>query len=481
MIVIIFIIVSVLYYHPRICVSHTIRIGKKYILKSSLIYEMIFYLLIFCIALLLRLLAVFILKTQPVSDFFFAHDNASKLVSGILDPVWKSRYSQYTSWGIWSLTIYFVYSILGINHFYIQIINCLLQAFTTILIYNVTKNIIHSSRIGVLAAILFLFNPTMVMYCSVLSAEHIVMFLCPVLLLAINKYWQFYTYKNCKGILIYGLIIGIIIAVINIYRPIGIVFLIAFVICNILYQNMKIPNRLKSLSHLIIVLGLMIACNVVVSKACNIILKNTMGIEGSINQGYSFGRMLLIGVGIDDNGNYSKQIAREFTANYKGELEDFNKACLKEAVWHIKTHYNKYPKVFYEKICTAFGRPGRYPETGFTTWIYQSKIGEGNGHIDEEHPFFKEYFRISSVVLGQYYVIIMFFAMLGCFYFLYKKCEPEMCFVALFILGFTLILVLGEANGRYKSVLFPFISILASLGIWNIYQIVKEMFYKHVI
>ena len=150
---------------------------------------------------LLRVMAMLVMKSQPVSDFFMAYDNATKLVNGIIDPFYQIRYGAYPYWGFYSITLAFVFKIFAPSVLVGQIFNCVIETLTTILIYLTAKKIMNSYKIGIIAAVLFMINPTIIIYNSVLSGEHLIMlFSCVIIYFLADCFYLPRNNSNMKKI-----------------------------------------------------------------------------------------------------------------------------------------------------------------------------------------------------------------------------------------------------------------------------------------
>ena len=180
-------------------------------------------------------------------------------------------------------------------------------------------------------------------------------------------------------------------------------------------------------------------------------------------------------MGIDENGNNSKQPAKDFRSSYTGPAEEFSGACYDEVLSDIKEYYYKYPGIFWEKFSTSWGKYGRYPESAYIEWSFYPEAIL-NQTQSEQHPLTQFYYPEISTFLGQYYLLFMLFAAIGLISQIKNKINSVLLLNALVIFGFMLVMLLGEAQGRYRSVLFAIISVFAGLGIKYIIEIINNLF-----
>ena len=102
---------------------------------------------------------------------------------------------------------------------------------------------------------------------------------------------------------------------------------------------------------------------------------------------------------------------------------------------------------------------------------------------------YSQHYELFMFVLDDYwslvhfaYFLIMFFALIGCIAFARnKKINLKYEFVALVIFGYFCMILISEAQSRYKCLVMPYIVIVSALGInkiYNFYTKHKKMIYK---
>ncbi|WP_290883447.1 hypothetical protein, partial [Anaerotruncus sp.] len=197
-----------------------------------------------------------------------------------------------------------------------------------------------------------------------------------------------------------------------------------------------------------------------VSLGAIALVEQKMGIETyPSGTGYA----LYLGLGLDENLQYSKEPARNFLSTYSGDPADFHKECYEKIFTSLREHWDAYPQIFPEKFQTTWGRYRRYPETAFLTWAFQP------GDTDTPHPL-SQYLPPISTLMGQYYLLVCLLAVAGCIYLMRRPTGYSVFTHSLFLFGFALIVLIGEPLGRYKCVIFPILCLLAALGLYALYQ-----------
>lgn len=439
--------------------------------------------MLFLLSFLLRIAAVLIIKGQPVSDFFMAYDNAVDLSQGIVNEIYQSRYSIYPEWGVYSITLAALFRLVTPTVLCAQIFNCILGSLTTVTIYKVVSKLFCSYKIGILSAAIFLFNPTIIIYAGVLTAEHIVILLTVCFLHVFALLHEYrtthqFSRKTCRYYILYAVVLGILIGLIGAYRYVGLLYIVAYIVIELIlyipnYIKNRTPNNLFSKHVLasIVITVIIFLVNSLVYNMAIYALNTSMKIENSnpINSGYGY--TLYLGIGLDEEGNYSTKPAKEFSASYTGPKEDFSNACFEKAIDCVKQYYYKYPGILWEKFSTVWGRYSKYPESAYIEWSFypQAILNQTEA---ETHPLIENYYGEIATFLGQYYLILLGLALVGVLRQLKEKINANLFFSGLVIFGFTLITLLGQAQGRYRSILFAIISIFAAIGIRTIVSII---------
>lgn len=440
---------------------------------------------IFLGAFILRLTTILVVRTQPVSDFFMAYDNATKLAQGIIDTSYQARYAMYHEWGFYSVTLAGLFKIFSPSVFVVQVFNCILGSATACFIYVSVKKLLNSYKTGIVAAILFIINPTVILYTGVLTGEHIVIFFSSIFIYLFTFITHYRKLKGInKNIIKYYILLGIITGLIGAYRPIGFIYLVAFFIVEFMVYATYYLKELdkfdikvfsKKMLVSICVFAIVFASNNITGRICDLVLKSSMRIEEFDNRASGYGYAFYTGLGIDENGNNSKQVARDFRNSYTGPAEEFSRACYDKVLSDIKEYYYKYPGILWEKFSTAWAKYGRYPESAYIEWsFYPEAILDQTQ--SEQHQLTEFYYPEISTFLGQYYLLFMLLAAIGLLSQIKYKINSVLLLNALVVFGFMLVMLLGETQGRYRSVLFAIISIFSGLGIKYIIELIDNLF-----
>lgn len=185
----------------------------------------VFLIGIFILAVITKAITVIITNTQPVSDFKMFYDCAVALQNG--DKGW-SKWTYFRDWAYQTgpITYYAILiKIFGTGLLPLKICNCIFMAGTNTLIYLIAKKITNESAARS-AALLYLFYPAPYFLAPVLTNQHFAafMFFAAVYILMVDKF----------NFAIRGLLGGMIAAIGNAVRPLGLVIIVALIVWGII-------------------------------------------------------------------------------------------------------------------------------------------------------------------------------------------------------------------------------------------------------
>jgi hypothetical protein len=248
-----------------------------------------FVTVIFLIAFILKVILAFFTDTKPVSDFAVLYQYAIKLLNG------EKSFQDILYFRTWAYqtgpVIYYaaLMKLFGTGLLPLKIANCIFMAGTNALIYLIAQKIsnIYTARV---VSILYLLYPAPYFLTPVLTNQHFAacMFLLAIYIL-LSKRLNWVT----KSI-----VAGVVIAIGNVVRPIGIVVLAALLICGIIE---KITSRKwLTIGNAIFVL----ISFLLVSYGCSAFVKYTgINSEGLANNFPLW--KIVVGLNYDTTGQFS--------------------------------------------------------------------------------------------------------------------------------------------------------------------------------
>jgi len=158
-------------------------------------------------------------------------------------------------------------------------------------------------------------------------------------------------------------------------------------------------------------------------------------------------------------GFYSNNIVSKYGNYYEGFKGNFDlveKQLFVDLKGEYKENYIMLPKIMFNKF------KGTWSSDIATLWWLDASINKPKKLLIDREMFNK----IGKILSQFYYIIIMIFFMLGVYNCLLNTKKSSYLFLLnLFIVGFTLLLLIGETQGRYKVIVYPFVVVVATYGV----------------
>lgn len=389
------------------------------------------------IALILRLIWIFSINTIPISDFNTMYEGAKIFLEGD-----TSIFKDYTYLGRFPHLIPMTLYMAGIiklfpigNLIVMKILNVIFNCISAFLIYKLSDYFIKNERNKLFILLIGAAFPPFITYTSVLCTENIAIMLYLITLLFFFRANQSMKAKDF-------FITGIFLALSNLFRGIGVVFLIAFSI----YILLTIKRN-----KLLNILGLGIGYLIITVCISRLLLS-----IGIINRPLwdgvepSYITLLLKGSNFNSNGMWSFEDA-EFIDKYL-KSEELKKLCLGEIK---KRLFSKTPielgKFYFKKIISQWSIGDCFG----IYWAYN-----GNGNI----PTF--------IIFQGIYIGILFFAIVG-----QIKSEKNINLLLNIILfGIVLLFAIIETQPRYSYIISWVFIIFAVQGIEYILMLGKNKY-----
>lgn len=197
-----------------------------------------YYKTITILGMLISVLWIKEVNTQPISDFSYYNELAKQIANG---GVWGNT---YTSVG-YSIILGFIYSIFGSSLIVAKIFNLVLTLISYIIVYNLLKKIDLSETRRRIIYALFVFFPNNIFYNSIVGNE---ILFTNILLLITLIYYSNIKFKYA--------LIGLLTGINTMVKPFFIIFFLVIFITELILK-MKFLSILK---HTVIVLLVSIIC-----------------------------------------------------------------------------------------------------------------------------------------------------------------------------------------------------------------------------
>ncbi|MDE7274145.1 MAG: hypothetical protein K2N95_13965 [Lachnospiraceae bacterium] len=424
---------------------------------------------IFVISLCVHLLVVWVVGayTEQVSDFGFAFAFSEKSFPLAEAP---DQYRIMSNWAIYPLYLKFIQELFGYGDLTGVICNAVLCAFSSALIYVLCYMGLNNENIGYLAALIYTFWPSHLLYSVVLSPEFVNIFLTLLFLLLIETVIRKYKEKTaCIMICLSAVVLSlsgffkrtdkIILVALSI-------MLVLFVIKTACLQSLKkgmIGGGGKVCKKLLVLLFI-----------CIYLLSNKLIFAGL---DYAYGEavnrdptmhFIYVGLNPQTYGTWNKESGGIYTQNVQNCDYDYKKASkltLEQLKEEIKEKKYLTPVYFERKFEVA------WENNGETYWV--------NETISDASPILKKpnWFYAVNTLTQNFWMMTCIFVCMEAAFLLFRSDSRRM-FSCLFLFGFACLMFLSEVQERYKCVMYPIISILAADGIVHFVGVLNLIFGK---
>lgn len=427
---------------------------------------------------ILRWTALHFMQTQPISDFsrphqFYRYYNSH---GPYLEKVpWAQRdvhqlyYSAAPAWFPYMRLVMIIYDLLGERLLWIQIMDMILAGGTILLIYLVLPN----KKAALMGAALFAFNPSMIIYSSITTPDHITAFLFVLTIFFWMRGEKYRTaWPRSKKVIPYAVGVIICCVLINWFKPLSVLFSIAFICyeCAIyLYPAMRRRISLKELwkeiisyelGFIIVLFGGLTVANSVLNAQVESMMKTDV-----VN---STGLYLLWGASLDENKVYNPDLVtnefKDMLERYNGDYDKIFSEINKLLPERLKVYIEHPFLLLGQKFSVIFWR-----EEGYFDFSNTSPAEEYAQSVDE-------LLRVptASVMLAHMRLLYLLSALSAVYFLFSRKVDKTVFLTAIVIFGYTLVLLFGGVQTRYKSVVVALWCIIAGYALCEIIPVLQK-------
>lgn len=426
---------------------------NKFFSKQWLVISV---LLIFFVSLIPRVVLISLFKQQiiPFSDFLWSWDVAQGAREGHSFIV----HLPFPAYQTWAFVEYLLTRVLPKDYSSILYFNAVMDSLIAVMIMILSTKIARDRSVAVLAGLFYGLFPSAVFYCTVGTPELIAIFLnlIGILLLidCLDEKWHF------ARLAIAGVSFGLASSL----KSFSIVIIIAFVLVGLLTVRKKITRQM--LSFLILVATYCVTKQLV-------LLVTSSWLETNLSN-YSSGviyHQLLVGLNTEGEGQiHLGTISRGFWNTFMENGCDATGAgayAKRLLIQDWKNHYTQIPNLLLRKIVWAW-------QDDLIPLHYFLNV---EGLTETAHQSLFSAIRYAVPCVSQ--VMYVGFAVTGCGCILNhfdqsKKENNRSLFVSVIILGFFCLLLIIEAQSRYKCLVLPLIVLQSSRG----YDMIKKRMLK---
>lgn len=388
-------------------------------------------------AFILRLLWIIAVPTQPVSDFELIYQTAGQASAGNFTSFQGIAYfARFTHNVVTVLYFSIFYKFTANPLFLIKFSNVIFQTASIYALYLVAKQLFNKEK-ALLCAIIMAFFPPFIMYTSEIMSENLAM---PIYLFSIYLFLRGIDTDKNK----FFIISGVLLSAANMFRMVGIIFIIAYIVYNFIYKGIKLglKNNVITLASYLIPLYLVSQSLISAGVTDTHLWKPKESNFTSILRGSS----------IQYNGRWNVEDA-SLPEKYNYDMDKVN-AAAKEIVIkrYTTTPFLKLTSHFINKLSMQWG----IGDFGASGWTIQNADNTSVGSA-LKYRYYEIYFVTQLIYLIM--LIRIFIVMLKKDYVQIEKIN----FFYILFGGFILLYLISENQERY-SFIVSWIFIILQLG-----------------
>lgn len=397
-----------------------------------------FALLLLCF--FVKFIWVYLYTIEPRSDYATFYKTAKELSnSWVIHNRYLALFPHIMGYASF-LSIFF--RIFGASQSIPPLINVVLSVISMTLIYLICKKI-GGIRAAIIASILWILFPSQTIYnMLVLSDPYYSTLLLMIWYIIIVFYENLHTIK-IKKLLSYAVVLGLLLTLMNMSRPIALIPIIALAIWLFLIDIGHINNKKILQKKALYLLSVFIAYYVL-SLGANHYITLRLGEEIAKIPGFN----VYVGFNMKSSGGWNRADSALLTHYNEQEgwsANDVQKQMLEEAKERIFSGQIDFSRLFYKKFLYLL------EDDSAVVTIYTATI---LGHAGR-------YFIITNV----FYYFLLAASLFGAAIALIKKNKSPQFFILLYFIGLTMAHMFVEVAARYHYSATISMVIFASLGI----------------
>lgn len=417
-------------------------INKSLSLRNKIIFIMV-------MGLILRILWLVNVNTQPYSDFETLYNGAIGLINNDNTLFTGINYiARFPHLSYMIVYMALIMKVFGEAVLTIKIGNLIFSVITMYLVYKVALEVFEKENLALVSlGISAIFAP-MITYVGVLATENIAI---PFYLASI----YFFIKAIKKGISIKLLAIcGLLLGIGNLFRMVAVIILIAYVMYIFVFEDKKITKKLKGASAIIVMFVAVLVLGSLLLRGLNITEVDLWkGKEPAVTN-------ILKGSNIESFGRFNDEDAA-IPEQYNYDYDKVKEASLEIIKERLTTTSPIRLAIFYSgKFIGQWGQ-------GDMSGISWSESGaEKIGVINSEN---------SKVIVQLIYMIIIFLSLLSLFN--RKRILGENSIINLFYIilcGYGCFYLISEMQGRYAYIACWLFIIFATSGIERVNEYISN-------
>jgi 4-amino-4-deoxy-L-arabinose transferase-like glycosyltransferase len=422
-----------------LCVIGTFILNKVTSFIETYDERKYFFILLF-LCFIVKFTWIYFFRIQPYVDYATIYRTAVQLTkSWVIQSRYVALFPHIMGYASF-LSIFL--KIFGTHHIISPILNVILSTISMALIYKICKKI-GGARAAIIASILWILFPSQTIYnMFVLSEPYystLLLFIWLLIIIVHEKMPQL----NTKKIFLYAVVIGLLLALMNMSRPVAAIPIIALAIWLFIINTGHIDTKMlfqKKAIYFLLIIITYYAMGLAVNKYNTV----RLGEEVASIPGYN----IYVGFNMNSYGVWNEMdsaLLYHYNDQPGWSANDVQKKMLEEAKKRILSGHIDFPTLFYYKFLYLLG------DDSAAASIYAPSA---LGHVER-------YVVITNV----FYYFLLAASLFGVLYALKNKSKSPQFFICLYFIGLTMAHMLTEVEKRYHYSATLSIVILAALGI----------------
>ena len=435
---------------------------------TSKMSEPALLLAIFSITIFIRAFSQVFLNTQPISDYMDAVNAAIQFMPG---PVRELETARFPYWGFYRVTLTHLFRLFGSSIANIKIMNLLLSGCTAISMFLLGKIMTGSRKFGFLAATIYMADLADILYINLPTGEHIFTMLFPIVCIVFLAIFN-HPDRKTAGQVGFAILLGILIGLMDMYKPVGIILLIAMLITLALIEwlpkkrnNESAKRRKQLLTHGLLVVLILTAYFTTKEVGFSVV---SYYAQVKANR-HGIGWTLRVGLNMKTNGRVSSSLAYEMGRLYAETNENYQLASsylMEDALNQIR---GQNIGTIFNFVREKFSFTWKSNQD-FYNWASNTQMESGLMAYDAD--------RLALLVDPLNDAFLLFslaFAFIGAVYCAIQCTDKGSLTIGLFILGFALLLLAVEVQQRYRSILASSIPFFCTYGLYALSDVVSTI------
>ena len=421
----------------RIMIAMLERVSEK---------AFLFIFLILCFG--IKIAFVLNYRIEPEVDYATFYDVAVSLTENfVINNRYVALFPHILGYSSFLSIFFFLF---GAHEIIPPLVNVVLSTISMGLIYYIGKKT-GGVRVGIIASVLWIFFPSQTMYNIYALSEPLYSTILLLIWAVMIKIHEKLNHIHIRNLLFYSILLGLLLVLMNMARPIAAIPIIALVIWLFIINTEHLGNKGIMIKKVIYIMAVILSYSIL-SSIANYYTEVRVGEELGTFPGYN----IHVGFNMNTYGAYNMDDASllsYYDAQKDLSANDVQKLMFEEAKQRIQSGEINFLKLFYEKFLIFLG-----DDAGAVS--YAQTI------LDDTAPY--------EIISNVYYYFVLAASFLGVLFAFIKNDKSALLYICLFAIGLTMAQMLVEVAPRYHYSATLSMIILASIGINGLFKKKKE-------